>query len=223
MRFTIFCIYILLALSFTCHVDALTDNFDDGNDQGWTPIQGDWSVKNGTYVQEELEWTTTSTHETYHRSYFGEENWSDYTFEAKVRIEPGGDLAPIVGIFFRVTEKSDVGDYYYFRLDARDSEGPGLIKAPNVTMQINNNQPAEVGRDYVLKAEVNGKRIKCYVDGRLEIEVEDDAFPQGAVGVGSFNAGGIFDDVTITGTGIPTAVSAKGKLAQTWGHIKGRY
>lgn len=220
MRLTIFCICAFLSLGFTTGVLALTDNFNDGDAKGWTEIQGEWSVEKKEYVQEETEWTTTATHETYTRSYLGEEDWEDYTLEAKVRIEEGGELAPIIGIFFRVTEKSDTGDYYLFRLDERGSEGPGLIKAPNITMQINNNDPAEIGRDYILKVEVKGDNIKCYVDGKLEIDVEDGSFPQGAIGVGTFNAVGHFDDVTVNGKGIPSAVSPYGKPATTWGWIK---
>ena len=223
MRFTIFYVCILSLLSLTHGVYALTENFDDGNDKDWEPIQGTWDVKNQVYVQEDLPWTTTTTHDTYNRSYFGEVDWTDYTFEAKVRIEEGGPLAPIVGVFFRVTEKSPTGDYYYFRLDERPSEGPGLIKAPNVTMQINNNNPAEIGRDYLMKVEVEGNSIKCYVDGELEIDLEDDAFPAGAIGVGTFNAEGHFDDITVNGPDIPLTVSPKEKLARTWGFIKAGY
>ena len=222
MRFTIFCLCAFFLLGFTSGVFALTDNFNDGNAADWKPIQGTWSVKNGEYVQEDLEWTTTATHETYTRSYFGEEDWEDYTFSAKVRIEEGGELAPIVGIFFRVTEISPTGDYYLFRLDARASEGPGLIKAPNEIIQINNNDPAEIEQDYILKVEVKGDNIKCYVDDKLEIDVQDGSFPQGAIGVGTFNAEGHFDDVTVNGKGIPSPVSPQGKLAQTWGWIKGQ-
>ena len=223
MKLLILCMCVFVALNFTLAVEALTENFDDGKDDDWKPIQGKWEVKKQEYTQESDVWTTTTTHETYHRSYFGEEDWTDYTLEAKVRIEKGGDLAPIIGIFFRVTEKSPTGDYYYFRLDERASEGPGLIKAPNVTMQINNNDPAKIGRDYVLKVEVKGNSIKCYVDGKLEIDVEDDAFPEGAIGVGTFNAEGHFDDVMVNGPGIPLAVSPREKLPHVWGIIKARY
>lgn len=220
MRFTIFCLCAFFSLSFTTGVFALTDNFNGGNPDGWKPIQGKWSVKKGEYVQEDLNWTTTETYETYTRSYFGEEDWEEYTFEAKVRIEEGGDLAPIIGIFFRVTEKSETGDYYLFRIDARASEGPGLIKAPNEIIKVNNNKPAEIGRDYILKVEVKGDNIKCYVDGQLEIDVQDNSFPQGAIGVGTFNAGGHFDDVNVNGKDIPRAVSPTGNLSIIWGRIK---
>jgi hypothetical protein len=223
MKFAMFCMCVFLSLGLVSGLCALLDDFGDGNDDGWEQIQGDWSVDSGEYVQGDVEWTTTATHETYHRSYFGDEDWTDDTFEAKVRIEEGGDLAPIVGIFFRVTEKTPIGDYYYFRLDERPSEGPGLIKAPNNIIQINNGQPAEIGQDYILKVEVEGDSIKCYVDGELEIEVFDGSFQQGAVGVGTFNAVGHFDDVSVNGEGIATnPVEAEGKLTTTWASIKSK-
>ena len=134
---------------------AVTENFDNGA-ANWTEVQGDWAAAGGEYKQAEIEWTTTSTLETYHRSFFGDVGWTDYTYEATVRIDEGGPIAPILGIFFRVTEKSDAGGYYLFRLDQRADQGPGLIRVPNETAQINSGPPAEIGRDYVLKGEVQG-------------------------------------------------------------------
>ncbi len=199
---------------------ALTENFDTGKAADWTAVQGDWEVAGGEYTQSTIEWTTTATKETYHRSYFGEEDWDDYTVEATVRIDDGGATAPIIGIFFRVTEKSADGDYYYFRLDERAAEGPGLIKAPNITMQINGGFPAERGRDYVMRVELDGDNIRCYLDGVLEIEVSDGEFSNGAVGVGTFDAEGHFDDVSVNGDGIPRPVAPRGKLATVWGGLR---
>ena len=214
--------FCLAGIAFAPLAMGLTVDFDNGNVRDWTEIQGEWEVAKGVYTQTDTTWTTTATHDTYHRSYFGEVDWTDYTLEANVRIAEGGALAPIVGIFFRVTEKSATGDYYYFRLDARPAEGPGLIRAPNVTVKINANKPAEVGRDYQLKVEVAGSSIKCYVDGVLEIDVVDEAFASGAVGVGTFNAVGEFDDVSVNGDGIPLPVSPRGNLADVWGSLKVR-
>ncbi len=140
-----------------------------------------------------------------------------------INIDEGGELAPIIGIFFRVTEKSDEGNYYYFRLDERGAEGPGLIKSPNITMQINGGNPAEIGRDYVLKVEVEGGDIRCYVDGVLEIEVFDDEFATGAIGLGTFNAVGHFDDVSVNGDGIPRPVEPAGKLPTAWARLRAAY
>ncbi len=198
---------------------GLTQDFESGA-ADWSEVQGEWSVANGEYTQSVVEWSTTSTLETYHRSFFGDESWTDYEVEATVRIDEGGDVAPIIGIFFRVSEKSDAGGYYYFRLDARGAEGPGLIRAPNETIQINANQPAELGRDYVLKVKVEGSDIRCYVDDVLEIETTDDAFPSGAVGVGTFDCVGTFDDVEVEGEDIPSAVESRGKLPSVWARLR---
>ncbi len=220
MKFTMFFMCVLLSIGFVSGIYAITDDFDDGNDDGWTQIQGVWSVQNGEYVQEDTEWASTDTNETYHRSYFGDESWENYTLEAKIRIEQSGDLAPIIGIFFRVTEKSASGDYYYFRLDTRPAEGPALIKSPNTILLENMEKPAVVGQDYILKVDVSGNNIKCYIDGQLEIELQDDSFSMGAVGVGTFNTDGYFDDVIVSGGDVVSAVSTGGKLATTWASIK---
>jgi len=221
MRATIFCLCVFLSLSFVGGVYALIDDFNDGKDDGWKQIQGEWSVIKGEYAQEDIEYTTTATYETYTRSFFGNEDWTDYTIEAKVRIEEGGPTAPIIGIFFRVTEKTETGDYYYFRLDQRAAEGPALIKSPNTILQENMAKPCEIGTDYILKVEVDGSNIKCYIDGELEIELDDNSFESGAIGVGTFNASGNFDNVTVNGPGIAAnPVSTKGKLTSTWASLK---
>ena len=213
----------LLTFAVAVGASALTDDFSSGAAAGWTEVQGTWAVTNGEYTQSDLTWSTTGTHETYHRSYFGDQSWTDYTVEATVRIDESGGVAAILGIFFRVTEKSAGGDYYLFRLDERPAEGPGLIKSPNVTMQINPNQPAELGRDYVLKVEVAGDSIRCYVDGVLEIDVTDSDFATGAVGVGTFDAVGSFDDVSVNGVGISAPVEARGKLPAVWARLRSAY
>ena len=223
MRFAIFCTCVFLSIGFVRGTCALIDDFNDGKDDGWNRIQGDWSVIAGEYAQEDVEYTTTETYETYTRSFFGDESWTDYTLEAKVRIEEGGELAPIIGIFFRVTEKTEIGDYYYFRLDARAAEGPALIKSPNTILQENNGKPSELGQDYILKVEVEGDNIKCYIDGELEIELQDASFPNGAIGVGTFNTEGYFDNVSVNGEGIAAnPVLMAGKLTTTWASIKNK-
>ena len=223
MKIAMFCMCVFLSLGLVSGLCALLDDFDDGNDNGWDQIQGDWSVKSGEYVQVDTEWTDTATNETYTRSFWGSEDWTDYTLEAKVRMEGGGETAAIVGIFFRVTEIAPEGEYYYFRLDARAAEGPALIKSPNTILQENNGFPSEMGQDYILTVVVEGDNIACYIDGELEIELQDASFGRGAVGVGTFDTEGYFDDVSVNGAGIAAnPVEAEGKLTTTWASIKSK-
>ena len=114
-------------------------------------------------------------------------------------------------------------NYYYFRLGQRVAQGPCLIKSPNKIIEIHKKKPCKLKTDYVLKAVVKGSSIKCYIDGKLEFDVKDDSFPKGSVGVGTFNAGASFDNLTVEGPEIPQAVDSKDKLSQIWSAIKVRW
>ena len=241
-KMQLFVFGIMVAISFSCLTDIEAGkfiiDFDQPNGEpesllvgggfDWAPLQGKWSVQNKKYLQKDVKFLSTADCTTYHRSYIGDENWTDYTVEAKVRITEGGPLAPIVGIFFRVNgDNPKKGlmecNYYYFRLDQRAAEGPCLIKSPNKIIEIHKAKPCKLETDYVLKAVVKGSSIKCYIDGKLEFDVKDDSFPKGSVGVGTFNAGASFDNLTVEGPEIPQAVDSKDKLAQIWSAIKVRW
>ena len=219
-RISLLLLLVVLASGFKVEAGKVTIDFDQPNGKPWlvsgeailewSPIQGQWNVKNNKYVQEDIEWTTYSTCNTYHRSYIGNENWTDYTVEATVRIEEGGTLAPIGGIFFRVTNDNTENiatgcNYYFFRIDLRAEEGPCLIKSPNQTIEIHSGKPCKLNTDYTLKVVLKGSSIKCYIDGKLEFDITDESFPTGAVGLGTFNASASFDNLTIEGLEIPNA------------------
>ena len=182
------------------------DNFNGGTASGWTTVGsgGTWGVEDDidfgslVYSQEDTTWTTTSTYDTYWRSYGGA-SWTNYSVEAKVKIVNGG-FAPIAGIFFRVQGTDLSSGYYMFRIDARAGQGPGLIKSPNTLVQMAV-EPAVIGTIYTLKVIVNGNNIQCYVDGVKKIDYMDVSSPylSGGIGVGSFNAHAHFDDVNVMG------------------------
>jgi len=188
-----------------------SDDFNDGNADGWTPVGsgGIWAVEEDAsfgsmvYSQEDTAYTTTTTYNTYWRSY-GNDSWTNYTFETKIKIVSGG-FAPIAGIFFRVQGTDLVSGYYMFRVDARLNTGPALIKSPNTILAGGHtgypqfvNEPAVIGEIYTLKVIVEGSNIKCYVDGVKKIEFTDSTYSTGRIGVGTFNAHTHFDDVLIS-------------------------
>jgi len=227
-------ICVSLVLVFASSALALIDDFDDGKADGWEAIQGDWKVKNGEYIQEDTEWTVTNTNETYHRSFLGDVNWTDYTVEVDVIIDGPGELAPIAGVFVRVTEKSEEGPYYFFRIDTRPDWGPGAVESPNNNFDGANGGQMEGGLDpaflaleeneveYHLKVVAEGNHFLYYVDNDLILDIVDDVDPflKGAVGLGTFNAGASFDNFQATGEGLPGAVSKEGKLTACWGTLK---
>jgi hypothetical protein len=187
------------------------DNFNDGSADGWTPVGsgGDWAVEDDAsfgsmvYSQGDTTYTTTTTYDTYWRSY-GDASWTNYIFETKIKIVDGG-FAPIAGIFFRVQGTDIDSGYYMFRIDARSDAGPALIKSPNIILAGGHpgypqfmNEPAIIGDIYTLKVIVEGSNIKCYVNDVKKIDFTDSTYSTGRVGVGSFNAHVHFDDVLIS-------------------------
>lgn len=227
-------IYVCLFLILPLPVFGLIDNFNDGNDIGWTVIQGDWKVRNNKYVQSDTVWTSTNTHETYHRTFIGDVNWANYTVEVDLTIDNPGELAPIAGIFIRVSEKSATGNYYFFRIDLRADAPPGAIQSPNhifdgtairlegADAKFNDMEKANV--TYRLKVIADGDHFRYYIDNELMLDIVDqfDPFMTGAVGLGTFNAGASFDNFSVIGEGIPNSVSREGKLAVCWSSLKNR-
>jgi hypothetical protein len=190
-------------LTKTLPPPLFSDDFNDGNADGWTPVGsgGDWAVEDDAdfgstvYSQADTTWMTTSTYDTYWRSY-GADSWTDYTFETKIKIVSGG-FAPIAGIFFRVQGTDLDSGYYMFRIDARSIYGPALIKSPNTILEIDNTKPTVIGQIYALKVIVEGSNIKCYIDDEKIFDVMDSTYTTGRVGVGTFNAHTHFDDVLV--------------------------
>lgn len=228
-----------MMLMFHMTAFSIVDNFDDGRDDGWTPIQGKWKVVNGRYVQSDIPYINTNTLKCYNRSFMGDVNWTDYTVEVDVRIDDPGPVAPIAGIFVRVTEKTDQGHYYFFRIDTRPDQAPAAVEAPNNNFKGQNGGKTEganandglknpafldmdkVGVEYHLKVVAEGNKFSFYIDDELILERVDDVDPilKGAVGLGTFNCGASFDNFSVQGPGI-ISVNNGGSLATTWGCLK---
>ena len=75
---------------------------------------------------------------------------------------------------------------------------------------------------YDFKIEVAGEKFNYYFDGELMFELEGAGYTWGKIGFRMWNSHAQFDNIQITGNGIPGAVSSVDKLSATWGNIKTR-
>jgi hypothetical protein len=84
---------------------------------------------------------------------------------------------------------------------------------------------------YELKIAVHGNHIEYYLDNQLLVEVDDDVFSSGTVCVWIANSHVHFDDVIISGDGIPNGgrwnaskhgefVRFLSNITTTWGQLK---
>ncbi len=88
------------------------DDFNDGNNDGWTEHNGDWYVTGNTYYQ-------ASDLTTYVITSIGDSGWSDYILETRINIASGGATGGFAGVLFRF---QDVDNHYAVILDDRDPD-----------------------------------------------------------------------------------------------------
>jgi alpha-L-arabinofuranosidase len=131
-----------------------TSNFEAGTN-GWRFLgSGKWDVQNGALRQ-------TAEQESV-RALAGGVEWSDYTLTLKAR-----KLAGQEG-FLILFHIADDEDHTWWNVGGWQNTGDGVENDQTI-----DKHPAyiETGRWYDLKLQVRGKRVQCYVDGRLMHDV----------------------------------------------------
>ncbi len=140
----------------------------------------------------------------------GDPEWSDYTFEVKVRPL---SLAEMAGIAFRYRTNRH---YYLFALTGGRRAVLRLRLPVEKTYRVAEwrdlggaDFPYDTRRYYALKVENDGPRMRAFVDGRLLLEASDAEILKGKIGVTS-NIPARFTAVRVSVTaGIEKAIRAR--------------
>lgn len=192
--------YDLSSLTFS-RADAVTsinDDFNDGNDNGWTRYEGDWSVVNGEYAG--------TGAGSFGKTVIGSSLWSDYSVEADIRrLTSTGDAGIVVRVNNPASGKAFVNnpDYlqgYYAHITA---QGVHLGKM-NYGYQALDFAAMSLPADswHHLKVVVSGTHIKIYVNHGVSpvIDYTDTSmnpFTHGKVGLRVMNSNARFDNVKV--------------------------
>jgi alpha-L-arabinofuranosidase len=143
----------------------LTADFGQGA-AGWRTVRGEWQATDGSYRQTALaEDCRTTT---------GDPNWTDYTITLQARKLGGAEGFLIM---FRVRDDDNwhwwnIGGWNNTRHAVeRSIGGSKLLACPQVPGSV------ETGRWYDIRIEVQGARIRCYLDGQLIHDFEDAPIP----------------------------------------------
>ena len=189
-------------------------DFDNGNVDDWSPIEGDWTVEDDSYEV---------MHDGYARTMFGSMDWVDYTLEVDyTAVEHVNNDAG--GFLIRADEDGQNAWRFWIRTDAGGRaqltkwQDAGWVE-PNLTFPM----PIVVEQTYHLKFVAEGNQLQGFVDGELIGEHEDaEGFRKnGRMGLITHTAHGSFDNLIITGDVIPNAaVSSADKIATCWAKIK---
>ncbi|NQX65122.1 pectate lyase [Paenibacillus alba] len=184
--------------------NLFSDNFDDGNANGWTTQNGTWSVvqDGGSYVYRQ-----SSANEG--RASAGNAAWTDYAVEANVKIDNwnGANRAYVAGRY------QDGNNFYAASL--YNSNGGKLEIRKKVsgstTTLATLDYPLSTGVWYTIKLDISGSTIRMYVNGTLQLTAADTSLSSGAVGLIAYKAAASFDQIVVsdssgsTTTPLPTS------------------
>jgi hypothetical protein len=205
--------YIDAGIAKMAYVDTLptnfSDNFDDGNANGWTTYGGTWSVVSGQYNVAANAGAKSVADGT---------SFSNFTYDADVTIGAAGDA----GLIFRVTNPATGMDSYtgYYA---------GISYAGSVVLGKANNNWTQLATTamtitantlYHMRVVADGSIIKVYVADMVtpKINFTDSSYTVGAIGLRTFNADAKFDNVTVNAS-VPAPTDYVGcwKLDETSG------
>jgi hypothetical protein len=191
----------------------LSDDFEDGNADGWTVQSGDWAVMR-EYSTYRVVYTGTSP--TSRRSYItettvpGSSAWTDYVVQTRFNTDSS---TADNGFPWIIARWQNSNNYYYLGI-----EGDGDVRIRKYvngsSSTLGNVAALGLAKDtwYTATLEVSGSTtptLRAYIDGTLVLTSTDDTgspFLAGPIGLGSSRATVQFDDVLVTDLGGTTTL-----------------
>jgi hypothetical protein len=166
---------------------SFSDNFDDGNDNGWTRYGGTWSASSGQYVV-----SSANCDKSVVTPWVSLRN---FALEADVKVNTGQ-----ASLLFNVTNLSTGTDSFTGYGAGIDTSGVvWLAKWNNAWTELDNEtMTISPNTSYHLKVTVNNGEIKVYVNGALKIVKTDTTYSYGTIGVrGGFGNMASFDNLIV--------------------------
>ncbi len=167
---------------------------------GWRVAKGNWTVQDGAYRENEQGLDL--------RSGAGDAAWTDYTYSLKAR-KLGGDEGFLV--MFHVRGE---GDWYWWNLGGWGNQRHSIEKCVGgAKSELPVSVPGKIETDrwYDIRIEVQGRHIRCFLDGQLIHDVEDQG-PEPMAAVASRTRDGeiILKVVNVSGAAQYTEIRLEG-------------
>ena len=175
---------------------SFVENFSNGMPENWIFYGGGWFSKDGALYAASnagsrgygIRGSKIVDNSTLYR---------DFTYKASVKLTSKGDA----GLVFRLSEAGigpDVYHGYYIGLNPQNGRiefGKSnnkwtLIKSTKLDIELN--------REYVLKVKAKGNVFEFYLDHKLVMKATDATYTKGSIGLRTYDAQAIYDDVEIT-------------------------
>ena len=181
-----------------------SDNFDDGNDDGWNQFYSTWSAVTGEYV------TVEAPSDFY--TFSGDSTWSNYTFEADVKMDMWENDVGLVfynqagntqNIRFTIVKTGNDSvlpliSWQQFSEDEYDTVDE-LATFTNTALSLVD------GTWYHFKIDILGDTVSAYIDNVLFASADGLPFSSGGIGLVSDQQDRttFFDNVLVTTNSVP--------------------
>ncbi|MFE6233768.1 glycerophosphodiester phosphodiesterase family protein [Cellulosimicrobium sp. NPDC057862] len=196
----------------------LAESFDgDALPEGWTPVLGDWQVRDGRLVGDAPDGSSPA------RIVFGQ-SAENYRLEATLRFESVDNASRWAGAILDVAPDGAVPWWQaVLRSTTTASNGVEIAQrtpanAWNVPYTASAPADAATGRDVRLSVEVQGAAVTYALDGKTLLEGRIDRSRDGALGFVTAGATVSVDDVTVTEIDPASWVGDDGELPVTVAH-----
>lgn len=165
-----------------------SDDFEDGNANGWTHSGGQWSIgTDGTRVYRQRSTSSNA------RSSAGDRAWTDYAVAAEVKPVAISAGRSAVGVLARV--QSD-GGHYFLALRPGGTVELGKVAGGRSTLLASAPIAVTTGTWYAMRLTVEGNTLTGLA-GTTTVSATDSQFAAGRVGVVAAYAAGSFDSVVV--------------------------
>jgi glycerophosphoryl diester phosphodiesterase len=196
----------------------LAESFDgDTLPEGWTPVLGDWQVRDGRLVGAAPDGSSPA------RIVFGQ-SAENYRLEATLRFESVDNASRWAGAILDVAPDGAV-PWWQAVLRSTTTAHNGVeiaqrtpANAWNVPYTASAPADAATGRDVRLSVEVQGAAVTYALDGKTLLEGRIDRSRDGALGFVAAGATVSVDDVTVTEIEPASYVGDDGELPVTVAH-----
>jgi hypothetical protein len=196
------CLILALVLAWQPPAGAATlafsDDFEDGNANGWTAPRGQWRVCQ--QPGRSLAYCVTPADGTTPVSFTGDTAWTDYSVEAAVYVTGVDGGVAIIG---RATDQKH---FYMLQLKQYRRTHGWFIHRRVSTGWVDlafGNYPWVANRRYHLKLDMQGSRLTALIssDGGVSWTtlgaVNDSAYSRGRIGVRAWDTTAYVDDVKV--------------------------
>ena len=196
----------------------LAESFDgDTLPEGWTPVLGDWQVRDGRLVGDAPDGSSPA------RIVFGQ-SAENYRLEATLRFESVDNASRWAGAILDVAPDG-AAPWWQAVLRSTTTAHNGVeiaqrtpANAWNVPYTASAPADAATGRDVRLSVDVQGAAVTYALDGRTLLEGRIDRSRDGALGFVTAGATVSVDDVTVTEIEPASYVGDDGELPVTVAH-----